>query len=63
MKRSFNFVMQNIGGVKLLIPLGSQVADSNGVITLNNTAAYIWELLAQEHSVEELSTSVAIFLG
>jgi len=58
MKRKADFVMQNIGGIKLLVPLGLQVMKLNGIITLSDTGVYIWELLAQERSLEELITTV-----
>ena len=59
MKPKADFLMQSIGGVNLLVPLGAQVMDLNGLITLNDTAACVWELLAQERSLEELAAAVA----
>lgn len=52
-------MMQNVGGENLLVPLGAQVMDLNGLITLNDTAAWVWKLLAQERSLDELATAVA----
>ena len=51
--------MQNIGGENLLVPLGLQVMDMNGMVILNDTARYVWELLVEDRSVEELATVVA----
>jgi hypothetical protein len=59
MTRSIDFVMQDVGGEKLLVPLGAQVLDMNGLITLNPTAAYVWELLHEECTEEELAAAVA----
>ena len=59
MKRKADFIMQNIGGENLLVPLGAQVMDLNGLITLNDTAACVWELLAQERTADELTAAVA----
>ncbi len=59
MKRKSNFMMQDVGGENLLVPLGSQVMDLNGIITLNDTAACVWEFLGQERSLDELSGAVA----
>jgi hypothetical protein len=59
MKRKADFIMQNIGGENLLVPLGAQVMDMNGIITLNNTGVCVWELLAQECSLDELTAAVA----
>jgi len=59
MKRKADFLMQSVGGEILLVPLGAQVMDLNGLITLNDTAACVWELLAQERSLDELTAAVA----
>ena len=52
-------MMQSVGGENLLVPLGARVMDLNGLITLNNTAACVWELLAQERTLDELTAAVA----
>jgi hypothetical protein len=59
MKRKNDFILQNVGGENLLVPLGAQVRDLNGLITLNGTAACVWQLLAAEHSMDELTAAVA----
>ena len=59
MKRKADFIMQNVGGENILVPLGAQVMDMNGLITLNDTAACIWELLDEERSLDELTAAVA----
>ena len=59
MKRKESFLLQEVGGEHLLVPLGAQVMDLNGLIILNDTAACVWELLAQERSLDELSAGVA----
>ena len=55
MKRKADFVMQNVGGENLLVPIGGQVLDTNGLVTLNATGRCLWELLAQDRSAEELA--------
>ena len=45
MKRKADFMMENVGGEYLIVPLGAQVMDMNGIITLNATGAHLWELL------------------
>jgi hypothetical protein len=59
MKRKADFMLQNVGGGNLLVPLGAQVMDMNGLITLNDAAACVWELLAQERTLDELAAAVA----
>jgi hypothetical protein len=59
MKRKTDFIMQNVGGENLLVPLGAKVMDLNGLIILNDTAACVWKLLAHERAVDELTATVA----
>lgn len=58
MKRSEGFVLQNVGGQDLLVPIGAKVMDMNALITLNATARRIWDLLAEDRSVEYLVTDM-----
>ena len=59
MKRKADFIMENVGGEYLLVPLGAQVMDMNGIITLNATGSYLWELLARERTAAELAVALA----
>jgi hypothetical protein len=58
MKRSENFMLQNVGGQDLLVPLAAQVMDMNALITLNATGRFVWELLAEDRSIEYLVAEV-----
>ena len=58
MKRKPNFMMQNVGGANILVPLGEKVIDLNGIVTLNDTAAFMWDILADDCTVEELADRV-----
>jgi hypothetical protein len=58
MKRKDDLRLENVGGQNLLIPLGSRVLDMNGMVVLNSTGSYIWDLLAEERSLEELVAAV-----
>ena len=55
MKRKSDFIMQNVGGENLLVPVGAQVLATNGLVSLNATGCCLWELLAQDRSVEDLA--------
>ena len=59
MKYKNNFILQDICGEKILVPIGSQVMDMNGLVTLNDTAACVWELLAEDRTLDELAAAVA----
>lgn len=58
MKRKDDLLLENVGGQDLLIPLGSKVLDMNGMVVLNPTGRFIWELLAEDRSLEDLVTAV-----
>lgn len=58
MKRKADFKLQKVGGQDLLVPLGAQVMNLDGIITLNDTASCIWELLAEERSLVELTAAI-----
>jgi len=58
-KRKDDFIMQNVGGENLLVPLGAQMRDMNGLVILNDTGICVWELLAAERTLDELATAVA----
>lgn len=51
--------MRKVGEVNIVVPLGQKVLDLNGVITLNETGAFIWELLGEERSLDELVEAVS----
>lgn len=54
MKRSADFLLRDVAGTLVIVPVGAAVSDFPGMITLNSTGAYIWELLEQEQTVESL---------
>lgn len=58
MKRKSDFMLQSVGDKYLLVPLAAQVMDTNALITLNPTARYVWELMAEDRSVDELATAL-----
>jgi hypothetical protein len=59
MKRSKDFLLKHVGGQCLLVPIGAKVMDMNALITLNATGRLVWELLAEDLSVEDLVAEVA----
>lgn len=63
MKRKADFKMQNVAGEYLLVPLGGQMAVLNGFVAFNDTATFVWELLAEERSLDEMTTAVAERFG
>ena len=50
------FVHRQVAGNDVLISVGANVANFNGYITLNPTASFLWDALAQFRTAEELET-------
>ena len=59
MKRSADFLLRDVAGTLVVVPVGAAVSTFPGMITLNETAAYIWELLEQEQTVDSLEEAMA----
>ena len=54
MRISGDFIMREIAGECILVPVGAAAAKFNGLVTMNEVGKYIVELLAEEHTVQEL---------
>ena len=58
MKIKTGYVIREIAGQYMAIPVGKRVNDLHGMIALNETGAFIWKLLDQEMSEEELTKAI-----
>ena len=55
MKRNSNIVMRTVCDVPFLIAEGESSVEMNRLISLNETAAFLWEAMGEgEFSIEEL---------
>lgn len=54
MKLKREFVLREIAGDVLLVPTGKAALDLNGMLTLNEVGAAIWNLLPQVDTEEEI---------
>lgn len=54
MKIKKDFLLRTVAGQKVVVPTGDNVANFNAAITLNETAAFLWELLLEDRNEEEL---------
>ncbi len=54
-----NYIHRKVGGNDILIPVAENVADFNGFIELNTTAAFIWDKLATPQTVGEVVDALA----
>lgn len=54
MKRNPSYILRQISGDSMLIPTGKAAANFNGMMTLNETAVFIWKHLEEAGSRENL---------
>lgn len=54
MKRNTDFMLRDIAGEVILVPTGAATQQFNGMITLNEVAAFIWKNLDESQSREIL---------
>lgn len=54
MKIVKEFIKRNIAGDTILVPVGDTAQNFNGMITLTDSAEFIWDNLEKVDSVDEL---------
>lgn len=54
MKIKKGFMLRNVAGKNIVVPIGQASVDFNGVINLNDTGAFLWSVLAKGCTYEEL---------
>lgn len=55
MKIKDGFVVRKIANQYMAVPVGARAKELHGMIGLNETAAFLWELLKEEKTEEELA--------
>ena len=58
MKISEGFVLKNIAGTYVVVPVGENTVSFKAIITLNETGAFLWEHLQKECTEETLLESM-----
>ena len=58
MKRSSDFLLRDVAGTMVIVPVGAAVSAFPGMVTLNTTGAYLWELLEQDQSIQSLAEAL-----
>ena len=54
MKLKSGFLLRSIAGSHVVVPVGSRSVDFNGMMTLNDTGAFLWKQLEKGAEEEEL---------
>ena len=58
MKVRSGYLLRSIAGSHLVVPLGERSAEFNGMISLNDTGAFLWKQLEKGATEEELAASL-----
>ena len=61
MRQNNGFLLKEIAGVPYLLPYGQMMADRKRGMQINATGAYLWKLLEQDRTMEELLTLSASY--
>lgn len=52
------YILRNVAGSNVLISVGNNIANFNGYVKLNETAAYLWKQLQEPKTSEELTEAI-----
>ena len=58
MIRSSGFLMRQVAGRYVLAPVGETVKSFSGMITMNATGKFLWDLLEQEQTLDTLAQAL-----
>lgn len=54
MKIKEGFILRNVADATIVVPAGKATLDFNGMITLNETGAFLWRLLESDTDEEAM---------
>ena len=58
MIRNPNYILRDVAGAQVIVPVGEATREFPGMITVNATSAYLWEKLSQPQSKESLTAAL-----
>lgn len=53
MKIKDGFVIRQVGGEHVVVPVGERSKEFHGMINMNETGAFLWKFFTTEHTIEE----------
>ncbi|MBE7065425.1 MAG: PqqD family protein [Ruminococcaceae bacterium] len=60
MKINENFLLKNIAGKNVVVPVGAAAKNLNGMITLKNeSAVYLWECFKEDTAMENVAEKIS----
>ena len=58
MKIKEGFVLRSIAGSNIVVPVGNAAIHFNGMITLNESGAFLWKVLEQGSDVDGMTAAL-----
>lgn len=58
MKIKSGFMVREIAGQWIVVPIGSRVVEFNGIMTLSESGAILWKRLSEGAEIDELVTAI-----
>ncbi len=58
MLRKKDYILQKLGNENVLIPTGMEVTSLNGILVLNDTALFIWQMLENDTEEKDLAEAL-----
>lgn len=58
MHRNGEFILRQVAGKYVVVPIGQAAEAFKGMITLNKTGKFLWDCLAQEQTEESLAKAL-----
>lgn len=60
MKVKDGFILRCVAGQNIVIPVGEEAINFNGMVSFNESGAFLWKALEQEKSREELAQALLL---
>ena len=54
------FMLKNVAGSHVVVPVGENSVNFNAMITLNESGAFLWEKLAEEQTEDQLVAALTL---
>ncbi len=58
MKIKEGFMLREIAGEYIVVPVGKAAVDFNGIVTLNGTGAFLWKQLTTNQNISDLLDAI-----
>lgn len=58
MRKKEDFIVRNIAGDNIMMPIGETAIKFNGLIMANDVAAFIWDQIENVETIEELTERI-----